>query len=107
MNALTFPPISATALSSSDCRRPVMKTCAPFLAKRFAAPRPIPALPPATRAILFASLLLMTIVLRDCDKGVADRDETRRGCAVCGKPSAVSCEFHSLPAIDRRHARDM
>src|SRR5438445_12792058 len=30
---------------------------------------------------------------------MADRDEARRGCAVAGKPSAISCEFRSLPAI--------
>ena len=42
----------ATALSSSDCRRPVTNTRALSSAKRLAIPRPIPALPRVTSAPL-------------------------------------------------------
>src|ERR1700741_252621 len=54
--AAASPPITATASCSCDWRRPVINTRAPSCAKRFAIPRPMPALPPVTRAILAASL---------------------------------------------------
>jgi hypothetical protein len=100
--ALTFPPISATTLSSSDCRQPVMKTCAPSWAKRFAAPRPRPALPPVTTAILFASFLLMTI-LRDYYEGMGAG--TRRAVAYAVDETLLLSLRISFLACDRTPAR--
>src|SRR5260370_1270211 len=53
---VTFFPISFTAAASSPSRRPVMKTCAPSLANRFAVASPMPLLPPVTSAIFPSSL---------------------------------------------------
>ena len=47
-------PISLTASASSSCRRPVMYTCAPSMAKSFAVARPMPSLPPVITTTLFS-----------------------------------------------------
>lgn len=48
---LAFGPISATAVSSSAGRLPVMKTNAPSSANSFAVANPMPLVPPVTNAI--------------------------------------------------------
>jgi predicted anti-sigma-YlaC factor YlaD len=47
---VTFLPITDTALSSSACRRAVMKTYAPSSTNLFAVAKPIPLLPPVMTA---------------------------------------------------------
>src|SRR4051812_13435875 len=55
--AVTVPPITATASSSSVLRRQVMNTCAPSATSRAAVARPIPRVPPpVTTAALPSSL---------------------------------------------------
>src|SRR5262245_38327402 len=58
--AVTSCPTSLTAAASSGSRRPVMKTWAPSLTNRFAVARPMPLLPPVTRAV-FPSSLAMSV----------------------------------------------
>src|ERR1700751_383846 len=53
---LTRPPIALTAASSSTWRRPVTNTEAPSTAKRLAAARPMPLVPPVTTTTLFSNL---------------------------------------------------
>jgi len=50
MGRFRFRPIRALALSSSDWRRPVMKTYAPSSTNFFAVANPIPLLPPVMTA---------------------------------------------------------
>jgi hypothetical protein len=50
VTAVAASPIVAAAVSSVSLFRPVMKTCAPSAAKRWATASPIPRLPPATSA---------------------------------------------------------
>ena len=56
---VAFGPIFFTAASSSACRRPVMKTCAPSAMNRLAVASPMPLLPPVTKAIFPSSFLLI------------------------------------------------
>src|SRR5258706_12527796 len=53
--AVALEPMEAAAVSSSRCRRPVMYTWAPSLASCLAVARPMPELPPVTRATLPSS----------------------------------------------------
>src|SRR5882762_4250194 len=52
---VTFLPISFTAAVNSGARRPVMKTFAPSSTNTLAVARPIPLLPPVTRAVFPSS----------------------------------------------------
>ena len=60
--AVMLLPISFTAASSSAWRRPVMKTYAPSATNRFAVARPMPLLPPVTRAIFPESLFVFVFM---------------------------------------------
>src|SRR5579863_1800889 len=68
LTAVTWPLITFAAESSSACRRPVMKTCAPSLTKRCAVARPIPAVPPVTSAIFpssFPDICFLLVLLQE------------------------------------------
>src|SRR5262249_24832165 len=60
---VTCLPICVTASSSSICRRPVMKTCAPSAPSRRAAARPMPLFPRVMTATLPSSLFAMGLIL--------------------------------------------
>src|SRR5260221_2688625 len=58
--------MEAAAVSSSRCRRPVMYTWAPSLASCLAVARPMPELPPVTRATLPSSFPGMVFLSCRC-----------------------------------------
>src|ERR1700734_261945 len=60
---VTLLPIASTALSSSFCRRPVIKTSAPSLTNSFAVASPIPSVPPVMTAVLPSSFLVIAFLL--------------------------------------------
>src|SRR5258708_40064881 len=97
--AVALLPIAATALSSSAWRRPVMKTRAPSLAKRLAVPRPMPALPPVTTAILPSSFLVMAISFRVGELAAGVRPPAvrsillRSGGSASGQPVGYGQQF--------------
>src|SRR6266545_4023716 len=57
---VTCCPLSFAAASSSRCRRPVMKTCAPSATNRCAVARPMPLVPPVMTATLPANFRMMS-----------------------------------------------
>src|ERR1700758_3151643 len=84
LTAVTWPLISFAAASNSASRRPVTKTYAPSLTKRWAVARPIPAVPPVTSAIFPSSFPDICFPSWSCCQSVQQSTHLRETLAQFG-----------------------
>src|SRR6266404_4761364 len=99
LTAVTWPLISFAAASSSACLRPVTKTYAPSLTKRWAVARPIPAVPPVTSAIFPSSLPDIQIPSSSCCQSFAQSTQLSEALAQFGYEQLGLLERSEVTAL--------